>query len=169
MNNERTIVLENVSTSTIGLADTQGRMYRVGKGGKVRISPVILQDIFDHPGSKIIFKEGMAKVSNISRNELFGMGLTESEVDLFIKDELTEEPKEEIIEIDFLLLLLYLIIIAIEESTKEDTEEESITEPVEEIIEESAVIEEVKEEHEPAKSTNKNIKKSTKKSSSKRK
>lgn len=153
MNNERTIVLENVSTSTIGLADTQGRMYRVGKGGKVRISPVILQDIFDHPGSKIIFKEGMAKVSNISRNELFGMGLTESEVDLFIKDELTEEPKEEIIE----------------ESTKEDTEEESITEPVEEIIEESAVIEEVKEEHEPAKSTNKNIKKSTKKSSSKRK
>ena len=153
MNNERTIVLENVSTSTIGLADTQGRMYRVGKGGKVRISPVILQDIFDHPGSKIIFKEGMAKVSNISRNELFGMGLTESEVDLFIKDELTEEPKEEIIE----------------KSTKEDTEEESITEPVEEIIEESAVIEEVKEEHEPAKSTNKNIKKSTKKSSSKRK
>lgn len=153
MNNERTIVLENVSTSTIGLADTQGRMYRVGKGGKVRISPVILQDIFDHPGSKIIFKEGMAKVSNISRNELFGMGLTESEVDLFIKDELTEEPKEEIIE----------------ESTKEDTEEESITKPVEEIIEESAVIEEVKEEHESAKSTNKNIKKSTKKSSSKRK
>ena len=153
MNNERTIVLENVSTSTIGLADTQGRMYRVGKGGKVRISPVILQDIFDHPGSKIIFKEGMAKVSNISRNELFGMGLTESEVDLFIKDELTEEPKEEIIE----------------ESTKEDTEEESITKPVEEIIEESAVIEEVKEEHEPAKSTKKNIKNSTKKSSSKRK
>ena len=153
MNNERTIVLENVSTSTIGLADTQGRMYRVGKGGKVRISPVILQDIFDHPGSKIIFKEGMAKVSNISRNELFGMGLTESEVDLFIKDELTEEPKEEIIE----------------ESTKEDTEEESITKPVEEIIEESAVIEEVKEEREPAKSAKKNIKKSTKKSSSKRK
>ena len=158
MNNERTIVLENVSTSTIGLADTQGRMYRVGKGGKVRISPVILQDIFDHPGSKIIFKEGMAKVSNISRNELFGMGLTESEVNLFIKDEVTEEPKEEIIE----------------ESTKEDieeetTEEESITEPVEEIIEESAVVEEVKEEHEPAKSAKKNIKKSTKKSSSKRK
>ena len=145
MNNERTIVLENVSTSTIGLADTQGRMYRVGKGGKVRISPVILQDIFDHPGSKIIFKEGMAKVSNISRNELFGMGLTESEVDLFIKDELTEETKEEIIE----------------ESTKEDTEEE--------IVEEAAAVKEIKEENNPAKSTKKNIKNSTKKSSSKRK
>lgn len=158
MNNERTIVLENVSTSTIGLADTQGRMYRVGKGGKVRISPVILQDIFDHPGSKIIFKEGMAKVSNISRNELFGMGLTESEVDLFIKDELTEEPKEEIIEE------------STEEGIEEETtKEESITEPVEEIIEKSAVIEEVKEEREPAKSTKKNIKNSTKKSSSKRK
>lgn len=158
MNNERTIVLENVSTSTIGLADTQGRMYRVGKGGKVRISPVILQDIFDHPGSKIIFKEGMAKVSNISRNELFGMGLTESEVNLFIKDELIEEPKEEIVED------------STEEDIEEETiEEESITEPVEEIVEESAVVEEVKEEREPAKPTKKNIKKSTKKSSSKRK
>ena len=124
MNNERTIVLENVSTSTIGLADTQGRMYRVGKGGKVRISPVILQDIFDHPGSKIIFKEGMAKVSNVTRNELLGMGLTEAEVNLFIKDELIEEPKEEIVEEP------------IEEPVQEEViEEEPVAEPVEEIVE----------------------------------
>lgn len=158
MNNERTIVLENVSTSTIGLADTQGRMYRVGKGGKVRISPVILQDIFDHPGSKIIFKEGMAKVSNVTRNELLGMGLTEAEVNLFIKDELIEEPKEEIVEEP------------IEEPVQEEViEEEPVAEPVEEIVEEPAVIEEVKEERKPAKSTKKSAKKSTKKSSSKRK
>lgn len=154
MNNERTIVLENVSTSTIGLADTQGRMYRVGKGGKVRISPVILQDIFDHPGSKIIFKEGMAKVSNVTRNELLGMGLTEAEVKLFIKDELIEEPKEEVVE---------------EPTEEEVIEEEPITEPVEEIVEEPVVAEEEKEESNPAKSTKKNIKKPTKKSSSKRK
>lgn len=154
MNNERTIVLENVSTSTIGLADTQGRMYRVGKGGKVRISPVILQDIFDHPGSKIIFKEGMAKVSNVTRNELLGMGLTEAEVKLFIKDELVEEPKEEVVE---------------EPVEEEVIEEEPITEPVEEIVEEPVVVEEEKEESKPAKSTKKNIKKPTKKSSSKRK
>lgn len=154
MNNERTIVLENVSTSTIGLADTQGRMYRVGKGGKVRISPVILQDIFDHPGSKIIFKEGMAKVSNVTRNELLGMGLTEAEVKLFIKDELVEEPKEEVVE---------------EPIEEEVIEEEPITEPVEEIVEEPVVVEEEKEESKPAKSTKKNIKKPTKKSSSKRK
>lgn len=154
MNNERTIVLENVSTSTIGLADTQGRMYRVGKGGKVRISPVILQDIFDHPGSKIIFKEGMAKVSNVTRNELLGMGLTEAEVKLFIKDELVEEPKEEVVE---------------EPIEEEVIEEEPITEPVEEIVEEPAVVEEEKEESKPAKTTKKNIKKPTKKSSSKRK
>lgn len=154
MNNERTIVLENVSTSTIGLADTQGRMYRVGKGGKVRISPVILQDIFDHPGSKIIFKEGMAKVSNVTRNELLGMGLTEAEVKLFIKDELIEEPKEEVVE---------------EPAEEEVIEEEPITEPVEEIVEEPAVVEEEKEESKSAKSTKKNIKKPTKKSSSKRK
>ena len=154
MNNERTIVLENVSTSTIGLADTQGRMYRVGRGGKVRISPVILQDIFDHPGSKIIFKEGMAKVSNVTRNELLGMGLTEAEAKLFIKDELVEEPKEEVIE---------------EPIEEEVIEEEPIAEPVEEIVEEPAVVEEEKEESKPAKSTKKNTKKSTKKSSSKRK
>jgi hypothetical protein len=154
MNNERTIVLENVSTSTIGLADTQGRMYRVGRGGKVRISPVILQDIFDHPGSKIIFKEGMAKVSNVTRNELLGMGLTEAEAKLFIKDELVEEPKEEVVE---------------EPVKEEATEEESIAEPVEEIVEEPAVVEEEKEEPKPAKSIKKNTKKSTKKSSSKRK
>lgn len=154
MNNERTIVLENVSTSTIGLADTQGRMYRVGRGGKVRISPVILQDIFDHPGSKIIFKEGMAKVSNVTRNELLEMGLTEAEAKLFIKDELVEEPKEEVVE---------------EPIEEEVTEEEPIAEPVEEIVEEPAVVEEEKEESKPAKSTKKNTKKSTKKSSSKRK
>lgn len=154
MNNERTIVLENVSTSTIGLADTQGRMYRVGRGGKVRISPVILQDIFDHPGSKIIFKEGMAKVSNVTHNELLGMGLTEAEAKLFIKDELIEEPKEEVVE---------------EPIEEEVIEEEPIAEPVEEIVEEPAVVEEVKEERKPAKSTKKSAKKTTKKSSSKRK
>lgn len=154
MNNERTIVLENVSTSTIGLADTQGRMYRVGKGGKVRISPVILQDIFDHPGSKIIFKEGMAKVSNVTRNELLGMGLTEAEAKLFIKDELIEEPKEEVIE----------------ESVQEEViEEEPIAEPEEEVVEEPVVVEEIKEERKSAKSTKKSAKKTTKKSSSKRK
>ena len=150
MNNERTIVLENVSTSTIGLADTQGRLYRVGKGGKVRISPVILQDIFDHPGSKIIFKEGMAKVSNVTRNELLGMGLTEAEAKLFIKDELIEEPKEEITPVE------------------EPEKEEPAVEPEQEIIEEP-VVEEPKEEVKPAKTAKKPTKKTTKKSSSKRK
>lgn len=153
MNNERTIVLENVSSSTIGLKDTQGRMYRIGRMGKIRISAVILQDIFDHPGSKIIFKEGMAKVSNVTRNELLAMGLTEGEVNLFIKDELIEEPKEEE---------------KVEEVVEEPAEEEVIEEePVAEIIEEP-VVEEAKEEK-TIKTTKKSAKKSTKKSSSKRK
>lgn len=153
MNNERTIVLENVSSSTIGLKDTQGRMYRIGRMGKIRISAVILQDIFDHPGSKIIFKEGMAKVSNVTRNELLAMGLTEGEVNLFIKDELIEEPKEEE---------------KVEEVVEEPVEEEVIEEePVAEIIEEP-VVEEAKEEK-TIKTTKKSAKKSTKKSSSKRK
>lgn len=106
MNTERTVVLENVSDSDIGLSDTQGRMYRLGANGRVRISAVSLQDIFDCPGSKIIFKEGMAKVENISREELYAMGLTEEEIDLFLIEkeqpqivitEKIEEEKEEII------------------------------------------------------------------------
>lgn len=148
MNNERTIVLENVSNSTIGLSDTQGRMYRIGRGGKVRISPVILQDILDHQGSKIIFKEGMAKVSNITRKELLAMGLTEAEVNLFIKDELKEEE-------------------VIEEPKKEEiAEPEPIIE--ESVVEESAaedIIEEPIVEEKPKKAV---AKKSTKKSTSKK-
>lgn len=158
MNNERTIVLENVSSSTIGLKDTQGRMYRIGRMGKIRISAVILQDIFDHPGSKIIFKEGMAKVSNVTRNELLAMGLTEGEVNLFIKDELIEEPKEE-----------EKVEEVVEEPVKEEViEEEPVAEIIEEPIVEEPVVEEAKEEK-TIKTTKKSAKKSTKKSSSKRK
>lgn len=80
----------------------------------------------------------MAKVSNVTRNELLGMGLTEAEVKLFIKDELVEEPKEEVVE---------------EPIEEEVIEEEPITEPVEEIVEEPAVVEEEKEENKPAKTT----------------
>ena len=149
MNNERTIVLENVSTSTIGLSDTQGRMYRVGRGGKVRISPVILQDILDHQGSKVIFKEGMAKVSNITRKELLAMGLTEAEVNLFIKDELKEEE-------------------VIEEPIEEKPAEEPVVE--ESAIEETPVIEESVEEKPTVEEKPKKTvaKKTTKKSTSKK-
>jgi len=158
MNNERTIVLENVSSSTIGLKDTQGRMYRIGRMGKIRISAVILQDIFDHPGSKIIFKEGMAKVSNVTRNELLAMGLTEGEVNLFIKDELIEEPKEE-----------EKVGKVVEEPVEEEViEEEPVAEIIEEPVVEELVVEEPKEEK-TIKATKKSAKKPTKKSSSKRK
>ena len=63
-----------------------------------------LQDILDYPASKIIFNEGMIKVSNISANTLYKMGLTEKEIKLYLGDEynavviaeeITEEPKEE--------------------------------------------------------------------------
>ena len=54
----------------------------------MRISAISLQDILDHPGSRIIFKEGMVQVSNISREELYNMGLTEAEIDKYLKEEL---------------------------------------------------------------------------------
>lgn len=104
MNNERTVVLENVSGQPVGLKDTQNRTYRFGVGGRIRISEMSLQDILDYPASKIIFNEGMMRIDNISANRLYEMGLTEAEIKKFLGDnysaaviaeEITEEPEEE--------------------------------------------------------------------------
>lgn len=110
MNNERTVVLENVSGQPVGLKDTQNRTYRFGVGGRIRISEMSLQDILDYPASKIIFNEGMIRIDNISANRLYEMGLTEAEIKKFLGDnysavviaeEIAEEPEEEeIIEIE---------------------------------------------------------------------
>lgn len=110
MNNERTVVLENVSGQPVGLKDTQNRTYRFGVGGRIRISEISLQDILDYPASKIIFNEGMIRIDNISANRLYEMGLTEAEIKKYLGDnysavviaeEITEEPEEEeIIEIE---------------------------------------------------------------------
>lgn len=108
MNNERTVILENKGTSPIGLKDTQGRTYNLAVGAKMRISEASLQDILDYPASRVLFDEDKAKVSNITRDKLFNMGLTEDEIDLYlleeakpvvvIKEEIEDEA-EEIIEI----------------------------------------------------------------------
>ena len=110
MNNERTVVLENVSGQPVGLKDTQNRTYRFGVGGRIRISEMSLQDILDYPASKIIFNEGMIRIDNISANRLYEMGLTEAEIKKYLGDnysavviaeEISEEPEEEeIIEIE---------------------------------------------------------------------
>lgn len=95
MNNERTIVLNNIATQPIGLKDTQGRTYRLGVGAKVRISEVSLQDILDYPASRIIFNEGMANITNVTKETLYKMGLTEDEINKFAPEAITEaEPKE---------------------------------------------------------------------------
>ena len=106
MNNERTIVLENVSSQAVGLKDTQTRTYRLAPGAKIRISRISLQDILDYPASKIIFAEGLVKISNIDAESLYNMGLTEDEINSFTQeliaavvvskdlDEETEEVKE---------------------------------------------------------------------------
>lgn len=86
MNNERTIVLENVSSQAIGLKDTQTRTYRLAPGAKIRISRISLQDILDYPASKIIFAEGLVKISNIDAESLYNMGLTEDEINSFTQE-----------------------------------------------------------------------------------
>lgn len=87
MNTERTIILENVADQPIGLKDTQQRTYRLQVGAKIRISQVSLQDILDYPASKVIFKEGMAKIKNVTAECLYNMGLTEDEIELFTDGE----------------------------------------------------------------------------------
>lgn len=107
MNNDRTIVLENVSSQDVGLKDTQGRTYRLATGGRMRISKASLQDILDYPASKIIFAEGLVKISNIDEESLYNMGLNEDEINDFVKElqptvvitKNLEEEKEEIIPI----------------------------------------------------------------------
>ena len=86
MNNERTIVLENVSSQAVGLKDTQTRTYRLAPGAKIRISRISLQDILDYPASKIIFAEGLVKISNIDAESLYNMGLTEDEINSFTQE-----------------------------------------------------------------------------------
>lgn len=85
--NDRTVVIENVGDCSVGLSDTQRRKYNLQKGAKMRISAISLQDILDHPGSRTIFREGMIKVSNISRDELYAMGLSEEEIDSYLLEE----------------------------------------------------------------------------------
>lgn len=104
---ERTIVLENVGDQPVGLKDTQNRVYRLGLGGKVRISQTSLQDIFDYPASKVIFEEELVKVRNVSMDTLFNMGLTEDEIRKYSLDDysaiviaetIEEDEEEEVVE-----------------------------------------------------------------------
>jgi hypothetical protein len=101
MDNERTIILENVSNQSIGLGDTQNRLYRLAPTAKMRISKSTLQDILDFPGSRVILKEGLAKIGNISEQELYNMGLSEEEIEnILIKEPvkavvITEDLKKE--------------------------------------------------------------------------
>lgn len=87
MNTERTVVIENISDISVSLLDTQHRRYLLKKGGKIRVSSATLQDILDEPGNKLIFDRGRLGISNITRKELFNMGLTEAEIDRYLKEE----------------------------------------------------------------------------------
>lgn len=155
MNNDRTIILENVAGCPVGLKDTQGRRYQLGKDAKIRISSVSLQDILDYPASKTFFNEGKVKVRNISADALFNMGLTEEEIALFV---IGEAPA-------------VVITPVIEEVPYEEVKEEEVIIPIEEEVKEEIKVEApVKEEalvtKKPAVKKPTNKKPATKKSSS---
>lgn len=155
MNNDRTIILENVAGCPVGLKDTQGRRYQLGKDAKIRISSVSLQDILDYPASKTFFNEGKVKVRNITADALFNMGLTEEEIALFV---IGEAPA-------------VVITPVIEEVPYEEVKEEEVIIPIEEEVKEEIKVEApVKEEalviKKPAVKKSTNKKSATKKSSS---
>lgn len=132
MNTERTVVIENIGDAYVSLRDTQKRTYLLKAGAKMRISSASLQDILDSIGSKRIFDKGNIKIGNITRDELYAMGLNEDEINLY----LIEEAKPTVV-----------ITPAIEEEPVAVIEiEEPVVETVEEVKEETveeAVIEEV--------------------------
>ena len=152
MNNERTVVIQNVGDCPIGLKDTQGRMYRLAKSAKMRISSTTLLDILDYPGSRTIFNLGYVSIGNITPEELYNMGLTEEEINKFLDKEtvptivitpsLEAEEDEEVI--------------LVEEPTQEEGKEE---------IEEKLVVKPIAKTTTTKKSTNK---KSTKKTANKK-
>jgi hypothetical protein len=156
MNNDRTIMLENIAGCPIGLKDTQGRRYQLGKDAKIRISAIALADILDYMPSKIFFTEGKVKVRNITADALFNMGLTEDEIALFL---VGEAPA-------------VVITPVIEEVPYEEVQEEEviipIVEEVQEEVIEAPVVEEKLVVKKPATTTKKpgNKKPATKKSSS---
>ena len=157
MNTERTVVIENVGSGIVSLCDTQGRRYLLKPTGKMRISATSLQDILDRPGNKIMFDRGDVAVGNITREELYAMGLNEDEINAYLKEEakpavvitpaIEEEP---------------VAVIEIEEPVVEAGEE--IEETVEEAVieEEPVVIEKPVAVKKPA------AKKNNKKSNSKK-
>ena len=152
MNTERTVVIENTGDAYVALGDTQGRTYLLKSGAKMRISAVSLQDILDSIGSKRIFDKGNMKIGNITREELYAMGLNEDEINLYLKEEakpavvitpaIEEEP---------------VAVIEIEEPVVETVEEETVEEAV--IEEVPVVIEKPVVKPAAKKTTKKNTKK----------
>ena len=147
MNTERTVVIENIGDAYVSLRDTQKRTYLLKAGAKMRISASSLQDILDSIGSKRIFDKGNIKIGNITREELYNMGLNENEIDLYLIDEV----KPAVVEVA-------------QEEVAEEPEE--TIEEVEEAVEEEVVIEEPVIVEKPA--VKKTAKKSTKKTINKK-
>jgi len=137
MNTERTVVIENTGDAYVSLRDTQKRTYLLKAGAKMRISSASLQDILDSVGSKRIFDKGNIKIGNITRDELYAMGLNEDEIDLYLIEEakptvvitpaIEEEPVA-VIEIEE-------PVVETEEEVKEETVEEAVIEKKPVVIE----------------------------------
>lgn len=154
MNTERTVVIENVGSGIVSLCDTQGRRYLLKPTGKMRISAVSLQDILDRPGNKEMFDSGDVVIGNITREELYAMGLNEDEIDLY----LVEEAKPAVV-----------ITPAIEEEPVAVIEiEEPIVEVEEETVEEAVIEEEPVVIEKPVAVKKPAAKKNNKKSNSKK-
>ena len=138
MNSERTVVIENIGDVLVSLLDTQNRRYLLKTGAKMRVSAVTLQDILDVPGNKIMFDRGYVGVGNITKDELYAMGLNEDEINKYLIEEakptvvitpVIEEEPEMVIEIEE----------PVEETVEEEITEEAVIEEVPVVIEKPVV------------------------------
>lgn len=132
MNTERTVVIENIGDVLVSLLDTQNRRYLLKTGAKMRISAVTLQDILDVPGNKTMFDRGYIGIGNITKNELYAMGLNENEIDKY----LIEEAKPTVV-ITPAIEEEPVAVVEIETPVVEELKEETVEEAV---IEEKPVV-----------------------------
>lgn len=113
MNDNRGVILYNISNSGVSLIDVNKRTYSIDMGGRLRISENSLLDILDHEASKKLILKNYIKVEGATEEMLVKTGLSYDEIDFLlarddvakaevveVKEEEAEEVKvEEVVEI----------------------------------------------------------------------
>jgi hypothetical protein len=94
MNDNRGVILYNISNSGVSLIDVNKRIYSIEMGGRLRISENSLLDILDHEASRKLILKSYIKVEGATEEVLVKTGLSYDEIDFLLDKEVKkEEPK----------------------------------------------------------------------------